>query len=76
MEASYIIRFAANGNTVVCDRNGNQVPALQQAWIKMYFQFLIDNDIDPTYIDFVMPSGHHARAIEIKTKEYNWEISN
>jgi hypothetical protein len=68
------VQFFNNGNTAVIDYNGGQVSELQKSWLLFYVDFLVEQGIDPTEVNFSMPCGGYA--IVVKTKSgYNWSIT-
>jgi hypothetical protein len=62
--------FLANGNTMVFDEDGKQVPKLQESWL---LQYLEANDINPIGIEITMPDGCKASVFET-CNGYNWNI--
>jgi hypothetical protein len=42
MNKPVIFSFFNNGNTAVFDKNGKQIPGLQESWLKLYAEFLED----------------------------------
>ncbi|PCJ55977.1 MAG: hypothetical protein COA79_20420 [Planctomycetota bacterium] len=63
METPAQILFFANGNTAVFDKNGEQIGELQEAWDKMYVQFLGAQGFTPEQlagIQFTMPDRRRA----------------
>jgi len=63
--------FFPNGNTAVC-KDCKQIPELQESWLLLYVNFLLTKGIDPTEVDFWLPTG---KAKVFKTpKGYEWKI--
>jgi hypothetical protein len=67
------IYFFPNGNTAVFI-NENQVPILQESWIRLFFEHLIKNGHNPQDFDITMPDGSHAKAFKLSNGEYNWRF--
>ena len=68
--------FANNGNTMVFNESGKQMPELQRSWLLLFMDFLKKNSIDPIKVDFTLPSGWKAEPFECSDGSYNWRISN
>ena len=66
------IIFFTNGNTAVFTAE-DQVPHLQKPWIKLFIEFLKQQDIDPTQQKYFMPDGQEAQVF--KTPDgYSWRV--
>lgn len=66
--------FFPNGNTAVCDEHGQQVPQLQEPWILLYVQKLINEGADPLTLNILMPNGRSAKLFKIPDG-WNWRIN-
>lgn len=64
------IMFMANGNTAAFDHDGQQVPQLQESWLRLYVRFLEQQGVDPTGIVLKTPLGN-ARWLP---EHDNWEF--
>ena len=67
------IYFFANGNSVVFI-NKEQVPKLQQSWLQLFFDHLLENLEDPETFVITLPNGKIARPFKLDDGSYNWEI--
>ncbi len=67
------IFFFPNGNTCVCDENGEQIGELQQSWLLLFVKFLEEKGINPDSRIVEMPNGRKAKIF--KTGDgYNWDF--
>lgn len=65
--------YFSNGNTAVFDKNGNQIPELQQGWLKLSVEFIKSKGLDPLKMKFTLPNNDNATLF--KTEDgYNWRI--
>ena len=68
----YIV-FFGNGNTFVSNKDGEQIPGLQQSWFRLYLEFLESKKINIEECYFSMPNN--VTAIPFKTENgWNWDI--
>ena len=68
------VYFFPNGNTIVFNEKGEQVPFLQVAWIELWAQHAAANGYDPTEIEkVVLPNKKMATFFKVK-EGYNWNI--
>jgi len=71
------VYFFANGNTLVFDQLGQQIPQVQESWLLKYLEWL---NLQPEMIgttledlEIIIPGG---TAKVFKTSQgYNWKIS-
>lgn len=81
MKPKKILLFP-NGNTIVLDGSGNQIPASQNGWLRVFLQYLEQNGIDVTDEDLEISletvGGHGKIFRPFKTQEgeFNWEVSD
>lgn len=62
-----------NGNTMVLDSSGEQIPPLQESWFRLYLKFLESQGIDPEQVEhFVMPSGELVKPFKTQTR-WSWK---
>lgn len=64
--------FSSYGNTGVFEGD-EQVPELQKSWLLLFAKHLKDHGIDPTTVDFLLPSGDYCRIFDTP-EGYNWRI--
>ncbi|HUX56233.1 MAG TPA: hypothetical protein VMV77_04620 [Bacteroidales bacterium] len=69
------IYFFANGNSSVFI-NGEQMPVLQEAWIQLFFKYLVEKGYDPLDFEIKMPNGSSAKAFKTSDGNFNWEIKH
>ena len=55
------IMFMAHGLTAVFDHKGDQVPELQESWIRIYAKFLESKGYDPVDHDFDLFGRNHVK---------------
>lgn len=70
--------FYPNGNTMVFDETGEQVPRIQEPWFKLYLTYLESKDIDPTSCKFsIAKNGMIMSYVPFKTDAgtWNWSVS-
>ena len=68
------IMFFPNGNTSVCDFDGEQIPLYQESWIRLFVLFLIEKgvaDDELREIRIFMPNG---RLASWDPEQMNWRI--
>jgi hypothetical protein len=68
------IHFFANGNTMAFDKNGEQIPKLQQSWFLLYLKFLESEGIDVISPKYTLPNGRSAAPFKTDGGKYNWQI--
>ena len=68
--------FFPDGVTAVMDVNTReQVPELQESWLRLFVNFLQAKGIDPTECILTMPNGRKAVIFRLNdVNEYNWRI--
>ena len=69
------VTFYSNGNTTAF-KDGAQVPELQIPWFLLYIQELVRQGVDPTEVEFVMPSGPTPNVINVSGDVYSWSFEN
>ena len=70
-----LVMLFPNGVTAVFDGN-NQVPELQESWIRLYLNFLQSKGVDPTKCKFYLPTGMTAEVAENNEGGFSWSILN
>lgn len=63
----------SNGNTVIFDDNGEQMPELQESWFKIFLDSLESKGIDPTTMNFIMPRGEIVEPFKTE-HDWNWKL--
>lgn len=67
------IFFFANGNTAVCDEDGQQMPELQEGWALLFARFLESRGYDPAdVLEVNFPDGSRCRFFRLEDGGYNW----
>jgi hypothetical protein len=70
------VTFFPNGNTAVFDDAGNQMPELQEAWIRLWAEHAKNLGHDVTEIeDIMLPNEKYARFFKIEDG-VNWAIND
>ncbi len=64
--------FFENGNSYASDGN-EQITELSESWIKLFFNYMVEQGYDPLDFTFSLPNGRQAKAFETEYG-YNWEI--
>jgi hypothetical protein len=57
MDSDMKIHLFANGNVMVFDEEGEQMPHLQCSYLRMFAGFLLDKGYDIEDMEFTMPDG-------------------
>lgn len=66
--------FFDNGNTAVFDEQGNQVPEMQESWLRLFLDYLeAEHREDPVELEITMPGGKRAKVFRTPNG-LNWEI--
>ena len=73
MKQPTTIFFFADGNTVACDSEGQQIPELQRSWFSLYLEFLESKGVDVLKPEYYMPVRFIAKPFKIDDG-YNWSI--
>ena len=55
------IMFMTHGLTAVFDDNDQQVPELQESWLKIYAEFFESKGYDPVDHDFELSNRKHVK---------------
>ena len=64
------IMIFGNGNSMVFDDNGEQIPELQTGWFRIYIEWLQSKGVNVENVDFEI---HRRKVKIIKTEnEFNW----
>ena len=69
----HTVFFFPNGNTAVC-KDGQQVPELQQSWLKLFVKSLEEQGVDALGCEFKLPNDMTARVFKCEDGSYNWEV--
>ena len=76
----YSVFFFANGNTAVCTQDpnsaggGEQVPELQESWLRVFAQHLESKiGVDIYNCDYYLPDGKTANLV-LTDSGWNWRI--
>lgn len=70
----YRVMFFGNGNTMVFDEEGLQIPELQQSWFTLFVKFLEEKGINPSELSYVLPTGQEAELFKTSEGNWNWKI--
>ena len=70
------IKFGANGNTMVFDADGNQIPELQHPWFRAYINFLKAYNVDIEKIDYEMPGSALKATVTKEDKHWDWTVKS
>lgn len=68
------VTFFPNGNSMVFDEQGNQIPELQEAWIILWLKHAESLGYDPTECkDIQLPHGRFAQPFKTSEGNFNWQ---
>lgn len=67
------VTFFSNGNTMAFEGE-QQVPELQESWIRLYAEMAEARGYDPTNFEFRLPNGRSARVFKTEAG-FTWQIS-
>lgn len=71
MNVSKVVCFP-NGNTMVFDEEGKQIPKLQKSWLSLYIEFLKSKGVEPEGLSVKLPDEFEVEII--KTRHgYSWQ---
>lgn len=65
--------FLWNGNTAFFE-NGEQNSKYQMSWVKLYFEFLEKQGLNPLEVIYILPNGRKAKAIKKTDGGYTWDM--
>ncbi len=67
------IFFFNNGNTAVCNPNGEQIPELQTAWLRTAIEAMRAKGAEiGEDCEILLPGGSHAELLT--GVEFNWKV--
>lgn len=70
------IMFMSNGNTIVFDEQGEQIPALQKSWFRSYVADMLLFGYDPKEFTFLVPDGNQFVPIMEDKPDYPYKMAN
>lgn len=74
VKKTHVIFFFPNGNTAVCDlRTNQQIPELQQPWIRRFLSLIEENGIDLEACEINLPNGDKAEVFR-HSEGWNWQV--
>lgn len=68
------VLFFPNGNTAVFDEDDQQIPELQESWLRVFVEFLESKSVDPLKCRFQMPGRAIARLFKTEEGRWNWRF--
>ena len=78
IDAPKTVIFFSNGNTAAFDGFGQQIPGLQESWLRLYVAFLQKScgtgTFDPSNVEFTLPDGRNARLFWTGEGDWNWSV--
>jgi len=66
--------FFPNGNSIVFDKDGEQISELQKSWFRLFIKHLDKHKADYENAEILMPDGRKANIINFEGG-WNWEIN-
>jgi len=61
-----------NDGTTTTFKDQQQIEEPERSWICFYFDFLIEQGIDLTDVQFKMPNGHIVKGSKEENGDYVW----